>query len=338
MSSLSFLSQSLVDKFTISAAAADLFVRELFGVIREQLITDKVVKVKGFGTFKIVETSARETIDVNTRERITIGAKNRIVFTPEAAVRDRINSPFAQFESVELDDDVEIEGLLDNRDDEEEPIVAETATHVAGEEVPPTKEIVSIEEDNDTEAREEEEEPVSRTAVPLRGTYISLALIAVVVLSLVGYLCYTAGMKQWFNMSSSVTATENVVKEDAPIDAATAATAQATATQTPAAAAPRTTTTKEEEAAPYDSDPRVRLGAYDIVGLDTTVTVHAQQTLAVLSRAYLGEGMQCYVEAYNGGIKSVEVGDTLRIPKVRLKKKNKTNKHTSSSDGTRATQ
>ena len=72
----------------------------------------------------------------------------------------------------------------------------------------------------------------------------------------------------------------------------------------------------------YDSDPRIRLGAYDIVGTETTVTVQQGQTLQSISKAHLGPGMECYVEALNG-VKAVKTGDKVKIPKLQLKKKKK---------------
>ena len=70
----------------------------------------------------------------------------------------------------------------------------------------------------------------------------------------------------------------------------------------------------------YDQDPRVRLGAYVITGVSETVTVRQGQTLASISKAYLGPGMECYVEAVNGGIKEVKAGQKLKIPALKLKK------------------
>lgn len=102
MSKISELSHCLVSRYTVSQADADRFVREFFNVVKTNLELDKIVKIKGLGTFKLVETSLRETIDINTRERITVGGNRRIVFTPETAVRNRINSPFQQFETLEV--------------------------------------------------------------------------------------------------------------------------------------------------------------------------------------------------------------------------------------------
>lgn len=71
----------------------------------------------------------------------------------------------------------------------------------------------------------------------------------------------------------------------------------------------------------YDSDPRVRTGAYSIVGVDKVITVAKGQTLKSISKAYLGPGMECYVEALNGGVREIKEGEKIKIPKLKLKKK-----------------
>ena len=78
---------------------------------------------------------------------------------------------------------------------------------------------------------------------------------------------------------------------------------------------------KAESTSKYDSDPRVRTGAYRIVGVANTVTVKSGQTLKAISKTYLGAGMECYVEVFNGGITEVKEGQTIKIPKLELKKK-----------------
>ena len=78
---------------------------------------------------------------------------------------------------------------------------------------------------------------------------------------------------------------------------------------------------KAEPASKYDNDPRVRTGAYRIVGVANTVTVRSGQTIKSISKTYLGPGMECYVEVFNGGITELKEGQTIKIPKLQLKKK-----------------
>jgi len=104
--------------------------------------------------------------------------------------------------------------------------------------------------------------------------------------------------------------------EQAKAAAAKAAAQQAAAKAAPAKAADKSIPNQ----AAYNKDPRVRLGAYVITGVSEVVTVRAGQTLAGISKAYLGPGMECYVEAVNGGIKEVKAGQKLKIPAVKVKK------------------
>ena len=88
MSKLNKLSLCLTDKFPLSDVDSDNFVSTLFTIIRERLESDRLVKVKGLGTFKLTEMNARDSVDINTGERIRIEGRYKLSFTPENAVRD----------------------------------------------------------------------------------------------------------------------------------------------------------------------------------------------------------------------------------------------------------
>ena len=120
MSRIEGLVGTLVERYSLSRTEAEEFVTSIFGVVRDNLDKDKIVKVKGLGTFKLADVNARESIDVNTKERIVIEGRAKISFTPENAVRDRINSPFSQFETVDLDDDVDFSSIDDKYKETEE--------------------------------------------------------------------------------------------------------------------------------------------------------------------------------------------------------------------------
>ena len=97
------------EKQGMSKKDAELFVRTLFDLIEEALATEKYVKVKGFGTFKLTEVDSRESVNVNTGERIEIQGHTKVSFTPDTTMKDLINKPFAHFETVILNDGVEFE-------------------------------------------------------------------------------------------------------------------------------------------------------------------------------------------------------------------------------------
>lgn len=111
-------------------------------------------------------------------------------------------------------------------------------------------------------------------------------------------------------------AKQAAAKAEAAKQAAAKQAAAKKAAEAKAAAAKKTATTSN---ANYNNDPRVRTGAYVITGVSETVTVRAGQTLAGISKAYLGPGMECYVEAINGGIKTVTAGQKIKIPALKLK-------------------
>ncbi len=101
------LSEMLMSKFNISEQESNNFIAEMFKLIEDALKTDKQVKVKGLGSFKLTPVNARESIDVNTGERIVIESREKISFSPDTSLSDLVNSPFAQFETVVLNDGVD---------------------------------------------------------------------------------------------------------------------------------------------------------------------------------------------------------------------------------------
>ena len=117
MNKISELSSVLVAKYGLSQKEADAFVVQMFDVINSGLqSSDKQVKVKGLGTFKIQSVNARESIDVNTGERIVIEGRNKISFTPETSLKNRVNLPFSQFETVIINDGVDFSDIENNDD------------------------------------------------------------------------------------------------------------------------------------------------------------------------------------------------------------------------------
>jgi nucleoid DNA-binding protein len=105
--------QDLVNLFCekqgLNKKEAELFVKTMFDLIEEALATEKYVKIKGFGTFKLTEVNSRESVDVNTGERIEIQGHTKVTFTPDATMKDLINKPFSHFETVILNEGVELE-------------------------------------------------------------------------------------------------------------------------------------------------------------------------------------------------------------------------------------
>ena len=171
--------QDIVNLFSqkqgIGKKEADLIVRTMFDLIEEALKTENYVKIKGFGTFKLTEVDARESVNVNTGERFEIQGHSKISFTPDTTMKDLINKPFAHFETVILNDGVELENTPTEEVLEAPEMVEETpaiveATPIVAEETPVVVEETIIEETPAPEVTEVpavvEEEPTIEEETP----------------------------------------------------------------------------------------------------------------------------------------------------------------------------
>ena len=396
--SITELASKLMEKHGLKRTEAELFIRQFVGVINDGLKNDKSVKVKGLGTFKVQAVSARKSVDVNTGEAIVIEGRDKISFTAEAVMRDLVNAPFAQFETVIVNDGVDFSEIdakneADNTEAKEptpaveptpvaepEPAVVEPAPVAEPEptvepapvaepepavvEPTPIVEQTPAVEDSDSDTDELEAKSKS-----YKNTIIVLAssLACVVILAVVGFVYMFSQIEKRDNriahletqtatladrmmkthMSPAPAANQPAANDEADnilaaneqkIEAAQKAdkennlkTAEAKPEPKaePKAATKPTAEAKAHAAksAPsilsqsaYDKDPRVRTGAYVITGIANTVTVKAGQTMSSLSKTYLGPGMECYLEAVNGGNRELKAGEKIKIPALKTKK------------------
>ena len=380
--SITELASKLMEKHGLKRTEAELFIRQFVGVINDGLKNDKSVKVKGLGTFKVQAVSARKSVDVNTGEAIVIEGRDKISFTAEAVMRDLVNAPFAQFETVIVNDGVDFSEIdakneADNTEAKEptpaveptpvaelEPAVVEPAPVAEPEpavvEPTPIVEPTPAVEDSDSDTDELEAKSKS-----YKNTIIVLAssLACVVILAVVGFVYMFSQIEKRDNrithletqtatladrmmkthMSPTHTANQPAANDEADnilaaneqkIEAAQKADKEnnlktAEAKPEPKAATKPTAEAKAPAAksAPsilsqsaYDKDPRVRTGAYVITGIANTVAVKAGQTMSSLSKTYLGPGMECYLEAVNGGNRELKAGEKLKIPALKTKK------------------
>lgn len=104
----------LAQRHQMEPADADTFVRTFFALIEEALETDRYIKIKGLGTFKLIEVDPRESVDVNTGERIEIQGHSRITFNPDPFMRDWVNKPFSHFETVVLNENIHFDDMDEN--------------------------------------------------------------------------------------------------------------------------------------------------------------------------------------------------------------------------------
>ncbi len=128
--SLEILAQALSERHGLSQQESEIFVSAIFSIINKGLEEDKLVKIKGIGTFKIVDVNERESIDVNTKQRMVIERHGRISFVPDAIMKDLVNKPFAKFETVVLNEGLNLDEFKKTDVDEEPLINAEETEDV----------------------------------------------------------------------------------------------------------------------------------------------------------------------------------------------------------------
>ena len=471
--SLNGLTDKLAEKSGLSQIEAELFIRKMFDVCHQGLAADKIVKMRWLGTFKVTSVKERESVDVNTGERIVIEGRDKISFTPDNILKEIVNKPFAQFETVIVNDGVDFESIdkkyEDSLEDEEqeeslekpkpiievvEPtetplpdVVSEETTQaeavsssepttsgvidfldvpenpsedssvvVVGEDSTiepqttvsqevPTEEISSsVSDDIQADSREENSNAVIEAEtdaeigadaeieaetdaeieaddeVEIHRRHFIIPKYVVIIASFtlllliggLGWFAFNYGQmaaqrdhlelqlaqyktdKNVVAKPANVKSQEQLLQEKARQDSLRMAKANDAikaaeradslksaavdkqisvknlkADEKSAELKKKSATDKKQDKAAehakvvsdkYDSDPRVRTGAYRIVGVDQVVTVGEHQTMATLSKRYLGPGMECYIEALNG-TSTIKCGHKVKIPKLELKKK-----------------
>lgn len=117
--SIQEISKILIGKYGLGSLESESFANAMFNVIKAGLESDGIVKVKGLGTFKIIGVEARESVNVNTGERVIIDSHGKITFTPDTTMKELVNKPFSQFETVVLGDGIEIMDTNTDADGEE---------------------------------------------------------------------------------------------------------------------------------------------------------------------------------------------------------------------------
>ena len=113
------IARVLTEKNGLEQREANRFASEMFAIIQQRLETDQLVKVKGLGTFKMIDVEARESVSVRTGERVVIDGHAKVSFIPDNLMRELVNKPFSQFETVVLNEGVEFDDLTDNVTEEE---------------------------------------------------------------------------------------------------------------------------------------------------------------------------------------------------------------------------
>lgn len=382
--SISELAATIGKQRKFSPKDVEKFIVAMFGVVNEGLSVDRQVKVKGLGTFKVTSVKPRESVNVNTGERVIIESHDKISFTPDAVMRDLVNKPFAQFETVVLKDDVDFDDVehdnsatdkadevlerdkknveretekpitvLQNEKEEEvteseklqiekgEESVADSKSTIdsnrkISSEKPVAYDIVTENVNSGAQrtpekTHDEESSVVSRKELEeVRENMETLmyencnrnrrSILSAIVVSV---LCFITGLflglflNNMFvprntDKSVAVKSSKDTVSRKKPAPAKIVKPVKETLKPT----------AKQEKDEPnferMNADPRVRIGAYKIVGIDTVVTLKHGQTMKSYCNATLGSGMLCYFQVLNDTTELGE-GAKLKVPKVRLK-------------------
>lgn len=155
--SLNTLGTLLADKSGLSQVEAELFIRKMFDVCNQGLDADKQVKIKWLGTFKVQATKDRESINVNTGERFTIGGRDKLTFTPDNILKEIVNKPFAQFETVVVNDGVDFDEIDEKFGEEQTDEAPAQVIDFLDEEktATPNPEVVVIGSEKEKEAEDE---------------------------------------------------------------------------------------------------------------------------------------------------------------------------------------
>lgn len=497
-SSMSILARILAEKNNMTISEAEAFIKQMFDVANGVMQADKQLKIRWLGTFKVTSVKDRESVDVNTGERIIIGGRDKITFTPDNILKEIVNKPFAQFETVVVNDGVDfseidrkfafeakeevsapsaeqqiaeesetspvdkaesipvvaemsdeselkedvVSGvtvqvedlsvvseeaevpvseikekeqlLADAQESEqpvskvrepelpdtvnlseqsvgevkepEQPVVKEvlvqsvTASSVQEETVvsrpekmatvSQTKQAVPVGNPENTVVEDDEESSSDRKHYFMLPRYvISVAVILILLLiGGIGWFAFNYGKMQAqrnhlalqleemqkvrmakdslaqaqkddlrtkalqdsARLAQSAEVLNGVDEQNAAAQSdslrkAVAAKEIVSKQQTEVAKQKALKEAKQkvevQAASKYDADPRVRTGAYRILGVDHSIVAKSGQTLSSISKLYLGPGMECYLEAVNGGAIDVKAGQKIHIPKLALKKK-----------------
>lgn len=362
----------------LSTKDVEKFISAMFLVVDKGLDADRLVKIKGLGTFKVTSVKPRESINVNTGARVVIEGHDKVSFTPDTSMRDLINKPFAQFETVVLKDDVDFSDIEHDNSDEEkrESVASNTEKEVQKEKTissneeeiapqdmvqenvleikddkedspvtAPTDNIVVSGEDsnpNDVIERRESSTITSNTNTYERGENVMveqanvdkeefvdtqewvsrsqykhsiiIGVLSAVICLFIGLLVgiYILGDFNHDKVAKSEFATPQVTMADKD--------SMTNAKVNPAPGI-KTSANKTEDEVDFDkmnADPRVKMGAYNIVGIDTIITLKSGQTMKSYCRSTLGSGMLCYFQVLNDTTELGE-GAKMKVPKVKVK-------------------
>ena len=306
---LSQLADLLAQAGGMSKAASEQFVKNFFDIISQTVLEEGLVKVKGLGTFKLVQMEDRESVNVNSGERFTIEGHQKISFVPDAELKDRINKPFAAFETVEI---TEEQASQLNKMEEGE------ATEPEKEKTIKTTDNMANNKEQEPKApKEAKKETKSKDEEKKRGGVLIRIIIAILVIALIIVLLWPVIGNKFLK-----DADKQPVKEKAPAPAAVQPVPEKKPEAQPAKKEPaKFTLTKEDQAKALPLFTVADTVNYKITGTKATVTMVKGDMLTTIAEKYYGtKKLWPYIAKYNGlnarSAKKLPVGYKIKVPEL----------------------
>ncbi|MBR5707044.1 MAG: HU family DNA-binding protein [Bacteroidaceae bacterium] len=301
---LSQLADLLAQAGGMTKAASEQFVKNFFDIISQAVLAEGLVKVKGLGTFKLVQMEDRESVNVNSGERFTIEGHQKISFIPDADLKERINKPFAAFETVEITE--EQAAQLDKMEQNSNSSTIKTTDSMEkGKE----KEPKNAPKESKKEVKEEEKKSCWNVWIKILIAILVIALIIILLWPVIGNKCLKKADKQ-------------PAKEKAPAPAAVQPAPEKKPEAQPAKKeTAKFTLTKEDQNKALPRFTAADTVNYKIVGTKATVTMVKGDMLTTIAEKYYGtKKLWPYVAKYNGlttkSARKLPVGYKIKVPEL----------------------
>ena len=305
---LSQLADLLSQAGGMSKAASEQFVKNFFDIISQSVLTEGVVKVKGLGTFKLVDMEDRESVNVNTGERFTIEGHQKISFVPDAELKERINKPFASFETVEITE--EQAAKLDKAEQDSAALAVAATTTNNSTDMEKSKKASEKKEAAKPQVKETEKKE-GKGGIKVLIWILSIILVLALIIFLLWPLFGGKALKD----------ADKNTKEKAPAPAAVQPAPEKKPEAQPKKEPAKFTLTKADQEKALPLFTIADTVNYKITGTKATHTMVKGDMLTTISLQYYGtKKLWPYIAKYNGlksrSFKRMPVGFKVKVPEL----------------------